>query len=231
MIVGLEGWSSVVKTIAADDNEYTEIEAMEGSLLMTVLKLWIHPSGVTVIGMVSVSGELSEMGYIRTTRGAWPKRQDSETIRNWPSGENSTNFKMNFGSLTNCLWNSGVPDGTSQQKMSPCEDPDMTRSPSGQNATDSMFLWPHIGGCAIAPVLRLQIRTVLSLDPDRICIPSDENATETTAFSCPRSLRTSLPNIASHTVMVVSAEPDATNKLSGEKAMDITVSLWPCNGG
>jgi len=69
MMDGLDGWSSVVKTIAADDDEYTDIETMEGSLPMTTLKLWIHPSGVTVIGIVSISGEQSEMQNI-ITRGA-----------------------------------------------------------------------------------------------------------------------------------------------------------------
>src|ERR1700685_3302117 len=133
------------------------------------------------------------------------KRQ--ETIRNWPFGVNSTDFKM-FGRLTNCLLNNNTPDDMSQQKMSPREDPDMTRSPPGQKATDSMLLWPCIGlgGCVSAPALRLQRRTVSSLDPDRICIPSDENTTEMTAFLCPRSTRTSMPNITSHTMMVVSAE-------------------------
>lgn len=55
MIDAVDARPWAVKTIADDDDEYTGIETMEGSFPMTlwVLKSWIHPSGVTVIGVMA----------------------------------------------------------------------------------------------------------------------------------------------------------------------------------
>jgi hypothetical protein len=52
-----------VKTIDDNDNEYTGIDTMEGSFPMRqwVLKSWIHPSGVTVIG-ITVSVGVDRIG-------------------------------------------------------------------------------------------------------------------------------------------------------------------------
>jgi len=132
-MIRIVDWESrVVKTIMDDDDAYSGIETMAGSLPMTlsVLKSWIHPSGLMCIGMI-VSDSRTEGISKVIVRGACPSSTRAQVIiRCRPFGENLTDFNT-FGSGTSRCLNICVPEPKFQMQMVPCRHPDMARSPSG----------------------------------------------------------------------------------------------------
>src|SRR5437899_128468 len=87
----------------------------------------------------------------------------------------------------------------------------------------SFSTWP--------PICASQSRTMLSLEPDTMCLPSGENATEKTESVCPwRGLPTWPPVCASQSWIVLSLEPDTMCLPSGENATDKTEKVCPWRG-
>src|SRR5204863_416064 len=79
------------------------------------------------------------------------------------------------------------------------------------------------------PVDTSQMHTVLSQDPDTMCMPSGENATDVTKDVCPcRGDPTSCPVDTSQMHTVLSSDPDTMCMPSGENATDVTQSVCSC---
>src|SRR6267154_1593363 len=102
--------------------------------------------------------------------------------------------------------------------------------PYGKNAAEltpstspsSATLCPVRGARSGSPVSASHNQMVLSYDPDTMCLPSGENATELTRLSCPvRGARSSSPVSASHNQIVVSSDTDTMHLPSGENATEL----------
>lgn len=57
---------------------------------------------------------------------------------------------------------------------------------------------------------------VLSLDPDTICLLSDEKATDKTSLVCPTNLLVVVPELMSHNLKVPSHDDESANNPSDE---------------
>ncbi|KAF8219605.1 hypothetical protein L208DRAFT_1207457, partial [Tricholoma matsutake] len=66
-----------------------------------------------------------------------------------------------------------------------------------------------------------------SSEPDTICVPSFENATELTQSVWPFSSFSSTPVNTSHTQTEQSYEPDTIHVPSFENVTELTLSVWP----
>ena len=89
-------------------------------------------------------------------------------------------------------------------------------------------MWPSSAGSSYCPVAASQRWTVLSSDPDTICLLSGEKATELTPRVWPSSTGSSCyPVAASQRRTVLSTDPDTIYLPSGEKATELTQSVWP----
>ena len=71
------------------------------------------------------------------------------------------------------------------------DEPETTRLPSGENATELItFVCPRNGFPIDFPVSASQIRIVLSSDPEIMRLPSGENATDQIQSLCPLNTKT-----------------------------------------
>ena len=86
-----------------------------------------------------------------------------------------------------CPWlDFPVDETTSQILIAPPCDPETTRLPSGENATDvTQSVCPSNGPLTTSCICVSRILTVLSHDPETMRLPSGENATDVTQSSCP----------------------------------------------
>ena len=97
--------------------------------------------------------------------------------------------------------------------------------PSDENTnvlvTESVCPWR--GLLTWPPLCIFQSRIVLSEEPDTMCFPSGEKATDQTESVCPwRGFPTWPPVCASQSRIVLSPEPDTMCLPSGENATDQT---------
>ena len=99
---------------------------------------------------------------------------------------------------------------------------------SGENTTNSTQLSPSCtcnGWKHSKPEATFQRQTVPSAEPDAMCTPSQEIATDKTPFVCPvKRGRTFAHEVLSHTQIVISIEPETMQLPSNEKnqAIDST---------
>ena len=87
----------------------------------------------------------------------------------------------------------------------------------------SLSIFPDIA--AMPFILRTLI--VSSCEPEAICRPSGEKATDVTTSLWPSSVTKHSPLSVSQILKVVSYKPEAICRLTGEKAIDVTQLLWP----
>jgi len=121
----------------------------------------------------------------------------------------------------------GAPVSASHTRTVLSYEPDASRRPSCEKATDqTQDVCPSSARWG-APVSVSHTRTVLSSEPDASRRPSCEKATDLTEDVCPSSARWGAPVSASHTRTVLSPEPDASRRPSCEKATDVTQDVCP----
>ena len=118
----------------------------------------------------------------------------------------------------------------SQRRSVPSDEPDMTRSPSGEKATQyTELVWPLKGDPTGWPLCVSHRRSVLSDDPDMMYLLSGEKATEYTLLVWPVSGDPmGWPLRASQRRSVPSDEPDIIWVPSGENATEY--NMWPLTG-
>ena len=84
---------------------------------------------------------------------------------------------------------------------------------------------------SFSPVIIFHKQIDLSTDPETMCWPSGENATEVTKSECPlNGPATVSPVMVFHTQIVLSLEPETMCWPSGENATEFTKFECPLNG-
>src|SRR6266852_8711792 len=84
---------------------------------------------------------------------------------------------------------------------------------------------------SVFPIVTFDTRIVRSSEPETMCRPSDENATDQTQPLCPvKGPAAVSPVMACHTRNVPSLEPETMYWPSGENATDQTIPVCPVKG-
>src|SRR6266571_4086667 len=84
---------------------------------------------------------------------------------------------------------------------------------------------------SVSPVMAFHTRIVPSKQPETMCWPFGENATDMTESGCPlKGPATVSPVVAFHIRIVPSEEPETMSWPSGENATDPTEPECPLNG-
>src|SRR5260221_526417 len=108
-------------------------------------------------------------------------------------------------------------------------EPETTRSPDGENATDQTALVCSFSSLSCSPAFASHTSTDPSQEPETIRSPSGENAANQTKSVCPCSSLSCSPVFASQTRTDLSREPEAIWFPSGENATELTTLACPCS--
>src|ERR1700675_163123 len=109
------------------------------------------------------------------------------------------------------------PVSTSQMQIVMSYEPETTRLPSGENATDvTSAVCPSNGPEMISPVSTSQMQIVMSSEPETTCLPSGENATDVTHSVC----STKTVKMAGH-VVVLPVWMTSVFRYCGKNCLDI----------
>ena len=93
-----------------------------------------------------------------------------------------------------------------------------------RNLANSQSVCPEKGPATVSPVMEFHTRIVSSPEPETMCRPSGENATELTGSVCPTKRPAAVsPVVAFHIRIVPSSEAEAMCWPSGDNATDMTV--------
>src|ERR1700743_2731534 len=100
-----------------------------------------------------------------------------------------------------CTWNccKVLPVWASQMRIELSVEPEMTRVPSCEMATELTELECPLSSCKAPPVWASQMRMELSSEPEMTRVPPCEMATELTELKCPSIVR----KHASHSFLIV----------------------------